>query len=311
MINRYKEYCMSKCTNMLWKNRGDSLSAIHVRLLFAAQITFVVLRDIFTGELKLWAGRLSYTSLLTLTPLLALMFSLLKTIGVHQQATPVLIELLQPLGDKGVALGVKAIRYIENIDVGVLGFIGLLMLIYLAASMIQQIAAASNSIWQIKSNRTILQRLIVYGLFIVIGPVLFFSAIAMTVVVMNTELIMEISQLEGMPALIHVFNQFVPYLFVATALTITYYVIPNTKVSFKNALIGGVVAGVIWESTGWLFTAFVVSSANYQLIYSSFAIIILFLIWLHISWLIFLAGVSITFYMQNPDYLTYSAESQY
>ncbi len=289
---------------MLWKNKCNSLSVIDTRLLFVAQLTFVILRDVFNGELKLWAGRLSYTSLLTLTPLLALVFSLLKTIGVHKQAEPFLIELLQPLGDKGVTFGVTAIRYIENIDVGVLGFVGLLTLVYLAASMIQQIAAASNSIWQIKANRKILQRLIVYGLFIVIGPVLFFSAIAITAALMNTELILEISQLVGMPTLIYLFNQFVPYLFVVVALTTTYYLIPNTKVSFKNALIGGVVAGVIWESTGWLFTTFVVSSANYQVIYSSFAIIMLFLIWLHISWLIFLAGVSITFYIQNPDYVT-------
>lgn len=295
---------MSKCTDILWKNKRNSLSVIDTRLLFVAQLTFIILKDVFNGELKLWAGRLSYTSLLTLTPLLALVFSLLKTIGVHKQAEPFLIELLQPLGDKGVAFGVTAIRYIENIDVGVLGFVGLLTLVYLAASMIQQIAAASNSIWQIKANRKILQRLIVYGLFLVIGPVLFFSAIAITAALMNTELILEISQLAGMPTLIYLFNQFVPYLFAVVALTTTYYLIPNTKVSFKNALIGGVVAGVIWESTGWLFTTFVVSSANYQVIYSSFAIIMLFLIWLHISWLIFLAGVSITFYMQNPDYVT-------
>jgi len=272
-------------------------------MLFVAQLTYVVLRDMFNSDLKLWADRLSYTSLLTITPLLALVFSVLKTIGVHKQSEPILLDLLRPLGDKGVALGEKAINYIEKIEVGILGIVGTLMVIYLAITMIQQIISASNAIWRIKTSRNIFRKLIIYGLFLVIAPVFLFGSITITAAIMNTELMLKISQFEGMPALVFLFNQFVPYLFVVAALTIFYYIIPNTKVSFKNALIGGVVAGVLWESIGWVFTNFVVSSTNYQAIYSSFAIIILFLIWIQISWLIFLAGVSITFYVQNPQYI--------
>jgi len=302
MILKYINNKASQYKSVLWENKQSSL---HFRaVLFVAQLVFVVLRDIFNGKLKLWAASLSYTSLLTITPTLAIVFAFLKTMGVHKQAEPFLIELLHPLGEKGIEFGVKAINYIESIDVGVLGIVGSLLLFYLATSLIQQIETASNAIWRVKSDRNIMSRLFVYTLFITIAPLLFFSAIAITATIMNTELVQAILQFEGIPTLLYLFNRFVPYVFVIVALTITYYFIPNTKVNIKNALIGGVVAGSIWESIGWVFTKFVVSSTNYEAIYSSFAIIVLFLIWLNISWLIFLSGASITFYTQNRECIT-------
>ena len=67
-----------------------------------------------------------------------------------------------------------------------------------------------------------------------------------------------------------------------------------------SALTGGIVAGVLWETTGWAFASVIVSSTNYAAIYSSFAILILFLIWLYLSWLILLTGAQVSYYHQHP-----------
>ncbi|HKJ87291.1 MAG TPA: YhjD/YihY/BrkB family envelope integrity protein, partial [Gammaproteobacteria bacterium] len=78
---------------------------------------------------------------------------------------------------------------------------------------------------------------------------------------------------------------------------------PNTRVPFVNALTGGVVAGLLWRLSGWIFGSFVATSTSYTAIYSGFAIGLLFMIWLYLSWLIMLLGARITFYFQHPEYL--------
>jgi len=91
---------------------------------------------------------------------------------------------------------------------------------------------------------------------------------------------------------------------VSLAFTLIYIFIPNTRVQFRAALVGGVIAGVIWKFTGWGFAAFIASSSKYAAIYSSFAIMILLLIWMYLSWLILLVGSQIAFFVQFPKYMT-------
>lgn len=272
-------------------------------MLFVAQLIFVVARDILGGKLKLRAASLSYTTLLTIIPLLALVFSILKTIGVHRHAEPFIINLLSPLGEKGVSLGLQSISYVESIDVGVLGLIGSVMLLYLALSLIEQMEGAYNAIWHLEKSRNMFRRFIVYTLLIIVGPVLVFGSIAMTAALVSTTFMQEMIKYEGVQMMEYTFNRSLPYLFIIVATSITFFIIPNTKVKIINALIGGVIAGILWELLGWIFASFVVTSANHQAIYSGFAVVILFLLWLQISWLILLTGASITFYLQNPKFI--------
>jgi membrane protein len=78
---------------------------------------------------------------------------------------------------------------------------------------------------------------------------------------------------------------------------------PNTRVRLRSALVGGIVAGVLWNTLGWAFASFVAASGGYVAVYSAFATLILFLVWLHIAWLVLLIGASIAFYHQRPEYL--------
>jgi membrane protein len=99
------------------------------------------------------------------------------------------------------------------------------------------------------------------------------------------------------------FGRITPYVLVTGVFTFLYAFMPNTKVQFRAALIGGLFAGVVWAATGMIFTSFVVESTRNIVIYASFAIVIVALIWLHASWLILLLGAQLSFYVQNPQYL--------
>jgi membrane protein len=99
-------------------------------------------------------------------------------------------------------------------------------------------------------------------------------------------------------------SRLIPYLLVIAAFTFIYMFIPNTRVKLLPAVVGGVVAGVLWQTSGWAFAAFVATSTNYAAIYSGFAILILLLIWLYLSWMILLLGAQVAFYVQHPQYVT-------
>ena len=94
-----------------------------------------------------------YTTLLSIVPLLALSFSVLKAFGVYNQIQPMLLRFLAPLGEKGEEVARRIVQFIENMNVGVLGVLGLALLIYTAISLMQKIEEALNHIWHIPRAR--------------------------------------------------------------------------------------------------------------------------------------------------------------
>ena len=138
---------------------------------------------------------------------------------------------------------------------------------------------------------------------LLVGPILLFAAIGMTASAMNVGIVRDILAIEPLGELVYAFGRLVPYLLVIAAFTFIYMFIPNTRVEFAPALVGGIVGGVLWQSAGMAFALFVARSTQYSAIYSSFAILILFLIWLYLSWLILLFGASVAFYRQHPEYV--------
>ncbi len=292
-----------KCQTLLWGSECTPTDSSKGGALCALRIVYAVFRDLAAGQLTLRAMSLVYTTLLSLVPLLAVSFSVLKGFGVHNQIEPMLLNLLTPLGDKGIEISQTIIGFVENMRVGVLGTVGLALLLYAVISLIQKIERSFNFIWRVDKARPFAQRFSDYLSVILIGPVLVFSALGATASVMNTSLVQSLVAIQPFGYLVSFGVKMVPYVLVIAAFAFVYSFIPNTRVRLSSALIGAVVAGVLWQSVGWGFASFVVSSASYTAIYSGFAILILFMIWLYLAWLILLIGASIAFYHQHGEYL--------
>jgi len=261
-------------------------------------------RQLVKGQLNLRAMSLVYTTLLSIVPLLAVSFSVLKGFGVHNQIEPLLMNFLQPLGPKGEELSDNIIGFVENVRVGVLGSLGLLFLFYTVVSLIQKVESSFNYVWQVERLRGFAQRFSSYMSVVLIGPVLLFAALGVTATAMNNTLVQQLMNVEPFGDLIVSFSRLVPYLLVIAAFIFIYMFIPNTRVKFLPAFVGGVFAGVLWQSSGWAFAAFIATSSNYAAIYSSFAILVLLLIWLYLNWLILLLGAQVAFYIQYPQYMS-------
>ncbi len=293
----------------LWGIDVKSLGRFNAFVVRTLRLLYVGALEFSEGQLTLRAMSLVYTTLLSLVPLLAVSFSVLKAFGVHNQIEPILYNFLAPLGDKGEEMTLRIIGFVEKMKVGVLGSIGLAMLIYTVISLIQKIEDAFNYIWRIKRPRSFVRRFSDYMSVILIGPVLVFSAIGLTASIKSTRVMQRLLEIEPFGSAVYFTGKLIPYIFVCAAFTFVYIFVPNTKVKLRSAFVGGLFAGILWETTGWIFASFVVSSTKYAAIYSGFAILIMFMLWLYLSWLILLVGAEVTFYHQYPQFLNIKKKS--
>jgi membrane protein len=286
---------------LVWDTSTSTLPGWQAWLIKMLRIFLATARDIKGGLPTLRAMGLVYTTLLSLVPLLAVSFSVLKGFGVHNQVEPMLLNLLEPLGEQGVEITDKIIGFVDNVNVRVLGSLSLVFLFYTVISLLTKIEQAVNHTWRIRKYRSILQRVTEYISIIMIGPVLIFAAIGLTASISTSTVADALASMESFGTLIWLISNITSFLLVAGAITFIYLVVPNEKVRLKSAFTGAVVAALLWKLTGWVFKSFIAGSTNYSAIYSGFAILIVFMIWLYLSWLILLVGATVAFYHQHPE----------
>jgi len=272
-------------------------------LLVPLRFIYAIIRDIAAGQLTLRAMSLVYTTLLSLVPLLAFSFSVLKGFGVHKGVQPLLYEALQPLGPKGVELTDRIIGFVDNVQGRFLGGIGLLLLLFTVISMVQKVEHSVNWIWQVKHPRSLVRRFSDYLSILLIGPVLMFAAMGMIASISSNALVQKLTAMEPFGSSLILAGKLLPMVLVSFVFAFIYIFVINTRVRFFAAAVGGSSAGILWATAGKLFASFVVGSTKYAAIYSSFAIIIIALIWVYINWMILLLGAQIAFYVQHPKAL--------
>ena len=292
-----------RLTQLIWDDELGALPWWKALPLRWTRTFWLLGQELTEGQFSMRAMSLVYTTLLSLIPLLAVSFSVLKAFGVHNQIEPTLQNFLTPLGSRGAEISTTIIGFVDNVQVGVLGSVGLGLLFYTVVSLLQKVERAFNYAWQVSQHRPFVERFSDYLSVLLVGPVLVFSALGATASLMSSGLVQELTTVPVLGWMIETAGRLIPYVFIIAAFTFVYVFVPNTRVRVGSALIGALVAGVLWQTIGWGFASFVVNSTKYAAIYSGFAILILFMIWLYLAWLILLIGAGIAFYQQHPEYL--------
>ena len=252
-------------------------------------------------QLSLRATSLTYTTLLSLVPFLAVAFSVLKAFGVQNQLEPALAGMLAPLGPEASELTHRILSFVDKQQVGVLGAVGVAGLFYTVLSLIGKIEEALNTIWRVRRARSLGRQFSDYLSVVLVGPVLVFTALALTASAQSYWLVQRVLEFNPFGWLVPLLTRLTPLLLLCTAFTFLYQFVPYTRVHLRSAVFGGVVAGLLWQVAGIGFTTFVASSSSYAAIYSSFAIVVLFLIWLQLGWLIVLVGAEVAYHHQHPE----------
>jgi membrane protein len=272
-------------------------------LLDLLRYPFALIRDLLTGELNLRAMGLVYTTLLSLVPLIAFAFAILKGLGVHRDLEPLIYEFLRPIGGRASGLTAQLMTFVENVRSGVLGSVGLAFLLYTVVTTIQKLENAFNFAWHVERPRSLMRRISEYLSLMVIGPVFLVIVFGLFGAVATHESMRWLTQHELFGPVVRGLGALGPYLFVTGVFTFLYVFVPNTRVRLSSALAGGLTAGVLWAASGAVFTKIVATSIQMVAIYAGFAIFLATLIWIYLSWLILLIGAQLSFYVQNPRYL--------
>ncbi|WP_428633628.1 YihY/virulence factor BrkB family protein [Sedimenticola sp.] len=259
----------------------------------SARVVVDVVHGLWHGELNLYATSLAFTTLLAIVPMLALGFAMFRKLDLHQQLREVLHLYLVPLGEQGLSIETQVYRFISDLDVGVLGTVGIVVLAYSLLSLVQKTEHAFNFIWSLPSNRSLLRGVGIYLAIMICGPLFGVLAVASIAALADTQVA---AAFQGLPLvggiLVEAWTVW-PYLLVMLGFALLYRILPNTRVSLRAALIGGLVGSGVWVSIGLAFADFVTGSGRYQAIYSGLAIPFFFMLWLFFSWLSLLIGAQI------------------
>jgi len=294
----YSTPLLNRLQTWLWTQPPRSKR--HAQALVIARYMLALLRDLLDDPIHLYASSLVYTSLLSLVPFLAIGFSLLKALGAQNTLEPALRRLLTPFGSKASEISRDIIGFVDNVQVGVLGFVGVAMLLYTVVSLIQKVEASFNRLWQLPSDTDSPQRLGEFLALMIVGPVLVFTATGVTGTVIHSQAVDSLLGFMPVDLALLLLSELAFYLLIAAIFSFLYFYIPRTPVKPRAALIAGFVSGLIWQAAGALFAQFTSGASNYNAIYSGFAVVMFVLLWLDLAWLILLCGCRLSYYLQYP-----------
>lgn len=273
---------------LLWGRADRGFAAEALRVLGVSLWKFQ------TDRALLRASALTYTTLLSLVPLLALMFSVLKGLGVQQRLEPLLLEHLA-MGNEEVVS--RVLEYVDRTKVGALGAVGLVALLLTAVSVLGNVELSFNDIWQIRRGRSFIRKVSDYTALLVVGPVLLLASLSLTTTLQSPAVMERLSILgQALP----VFLKALPFLAVWLAFTALYLIMPNQRVPVFSALLAGAVAGAVWQVAEVLYVRFQFGITRYNAIYGALAQLPLLLAWVYLSWCIVLLGAELAFVHQLP-----------
>jgi membrane protein len=269
---------------------------------FVQQVRMIVItvKGFAEDKVHLRASALTYYSLLSIVPVIAMLFGIASGFGVEKHIEKYLVKNFQGQQDVLVWLIDFANRLLENTQGGVVAGIGIVILLWTILKVLNHIESSFNDIWQIKKGRSLVRKLSDYFSMMMIAPIIFILASSLNVFVVNF-IRMVGSDMSVILMVSPLLVKLTPYLLVWLLFTLVYMVMPNTKVSFKAALVAGIIAGTSFQLLQWGYIHFQVGVSKYNAIYGSFAALPLFIIWLRMSWLIVLFGAEMSFAYQNLD----------
>jgi membrane protein len=294
----------------IWKISVKDKHPVFSFLVKQGRILFIAARGFYEDKIQLRASALSFYTMLSIVPILALVFGIAQGFGLQEYLKTILVEKFQEHEDMLKMLLGFVEKYLGRINQGYITGIGLVILFWSVMKVLGNIEDSFNGIWRIKKSRMFTRKFTDYISLVVIAPVLLIIASSF-----NLSRLSGIS--DSIPFLRYL-DSFLKLMVTALSLTLIwfvftliYIVIPNTKVKFVPALIAGIIAGTMFQLLQWGYVNFQSLLSSYGAIYGTFAALPLFMMWLELSWLIVLLGAEISYAYQNAILYEQEAEGAY
>ena len=280
----------------LWKLDPDSYRGIRRHAVKYLQIIVLVFKDFRADECLIRASALAFTTILSLVPFFALAFAVLKGFGVQNKVEPFILDQVAAGSQEIVD---RVVTYINNTNMTSLGTIGLLTLIITVITLFGNVEEAFNLIWGVRETRSLYRKFSDYLSVLITAPMLMLAALGFTTTLQSQTFVRWVITNTYLGDALLLVIRLLQHVSVWAALVFLYIFIPNTKVRFKSALVGGILAGTLWQSVQWGYIHFQVGVAKYNAIYGTLAGLPIFMVWIYVSWLIVLFGVELVCAHQN------------
>lgn len=234
------------------------------------------------------AASLSYTSITSAVPLLAVILSLFTAFPIFNDFKFYLDEFLSD-SLFPATISVQVLSYLNTFADAASGLtvVGTIFLVVTSIMLMTTIEVALNQIFQVKKPRPLLQRILIYWAILSIGP----FALALSLWASAT--VMQETIGSGFSFLRSLLSFIIPVVFSGLLMSLLYFIVPNRRIKFRDAMVGGFFTAIIFEIMRMGFTLYLSYFPTYTLIYGAFAILPIFLIWVYISWLLVLLGAYI------------------
>jgi len=275
---------------------------LHPRLKSAARFSHMLFKRADNDGLTLLAGHLAYVSLLSLVPLIAVVFSLFALFPVFSDISTQLKDFI--FANFLPATGNIIQRYLEQFvsNSSRMTAVGTCGLIVTSLLLIASVDSVLNKIWNTHSRRPIVYSFAMYWMVLTLGPILLVASVAISSYLLSLNWL----SLSGVHSIVDRLLRALPLLISWISFWLLYSIVPKASVPTRDALIGALVAGALFELGKKVFALYVQLFPSYQLIYGVLAVIPILFLWVYISWCIVLLGAEITvtlgeFRAQEPD----------
>ena len=295
----------------IWRIRLGDLPLGKSFLIRQLRIIILTIRGYNDDRCLLRASSLTFFTLLSIVPIVAVFFGIAKGFGFERRLERELFQRFPGQEDVLNEIINFANSLLQQTQGGLIAGVGLLVLFWAVLKVLGHIERAFNDIWDIKEGRSWIRKFSDYLAIMLIAPIFILMSGSITVFIQAqvTHLTQKVTFLDVLNPFIYSLFECMPYILIWILFTILYIIMPNTKVSLKAGLLGGVVAGTLYQVAQWAYITFQINTAQVNAIYGSLAALPLFLIWLQVSWWIVLFGAELSYASQNVDIYEFEPDS--
>ena len=306
----------------VWEIRLKDLSPLEAFFIKYLRIILLSSRGFMRDKCQRSASVLTYYSLLNIVPVVAVAFAIAKGFGLEKIIEKQILQIADKANwqaDITTQIISFSHKLLEQAKGGIIAGVGVVLLFWTVISIFGKIEESLNDIWEVKKSRTFVRKFSDYIAMMVFTPVLFIISNSATVLMASQVkvIVNKIALLGVFSKVIFLLLNLLPYVSIWILLTMLYLVMPNTRIPFRSAILGGIAAGTITQIVQWLYIKFQIGAASYGAIYGSFAALPLFLGMLQMSWMIVLFGAQIAHANEHyetfgfhPDYTRMSVSSK-
>ena len=292
----------------IWRITEDEVTKTTFSLYNIIKTIYLCITRFTKDRLANKAAALTYSTLIAIIPILALVFAIARGFGFDNIIEQQIQEGLVGMGEASTVILKTVNTYLAQTKNGVFIGVGLILLFYSVLNLINSMEITFNRIWQVKKARSMYRRITDYCSMLLLIPVLLVLSGGLSI--FTATVLKHIDDYTLLAPVGKFFIRLIPFVLTWCMFTALYIFMPNTKVKFKHALVSGILAGTAYQFFQFLYINGQLWVSRYNAIYGSFAALPLLLLWLQISWTICLFGAQLTYAGQNIRNFSFDADTR-